>query len=173
MENWYVIMPGLVSSAVGVVMLAVLAKIAGALGRPGGPVPKLDFAKDMELLTVLIDFKVDTKIKYHASSILEQKKIGMLKDDTIEKIATEVVAEIMEEISPTYVAVLSKYFRGREGVIVFVSNTVFTAVMAKVLGLNDERIFDIERRSRFAQIARANRGERERAKVSKREKSGG
>jgi len=121
------------------------------------PPPKLDFSKDMETLMFLIDVKISTKVQYTAKSKLDQKKTGFLRDDVIEKMSIEIVQELMEEMSNIYIATLSRYFRGREGIIVFASNVVYTAVMVKVLGLNDVKFADMDRQARFKQIARANR----------------
>jgi len=101
---------------------------------------KLDFDGDMKFLMFLINSKIAYHIEFRIKPIVGQHRTGILKDDVIEKTATEISNDIMRMIGERYKNYLNNYLDGNEGVITFISELVFILVTNEVLAMNKTKL---------------------------------
>jgi hypothetical protein len=118
--------------------------------------PQRDFIKDMEPLMFLIENKLSNSMKYQMETLLAQKKMGVLKDETIIEAAEEITESIVKSMSLQYINTLCRYFNGRTGTVNFIGELVFTSVLSRVLNLNDDKLRMITRARNFQKINEAN-----------------
>jgi hypothetical protein len=123
----------------------------------GNRVRPFDVEKDMEFILYIIDTKVSQAIKYKLLPELRQseKHRALLRDDGLEEISANIVADIMGSLSAVYInEAIGRYIIPSK-VMNFIAETVFISLLSEVLAINDNQIKRIKNARNFQNIQEA------------------
>ena len=92
------------------------------------PVPAVDFEKDL----VFLNYIINHKIQQHKLFILDPMRTSrsfLLREEDFEKYMHQIIDEVLESLSESYIKTMSKYFN-EEGLIKYVTEMVMKQLTA-------------------------------------------
>lgn len=124
---------------IGVLLLCLF--VADSLGffakwkkKPMGPVPSMAFGTDIEFLHFLIDHEIKM-VKVYLMDPSRLAGSGIINDKAFSEYSDDIIERVILSLSPTYRAVLSKYFKW-EMLVEYVSSVVLREMTAVSLQNN-------------------------------------
>jgi len=124
-----------------------------------------DAEKDMEWLLFTIDAKINQTIRYKLLPELRQgeRRRKLLRDDNLEEVAEEIVAQVMASLSDTYKReALGRYIK-QDQLVLFVADTVYISLLSEVIAINDKQIRKIKGQRKMVELRELSRDATRRA----------